>query len=671
MPIPSVIADLSTTASSNSPQGNESPTEGDNYLRAIQAILKREHDDIGTASSAGVGAGMVGFATANTYAGSSVGGALKALGDRITGVVVSIADYGASAGASGTTNTTAISSAASAINSAGGGVLVFPSGTFSIWPTLPGSVLCDFDSCANVTILNFGATLDVGYSWSGSETQSVFQFTDCDNLFLDLPALASTVQTAGSRATRGPKFLTLAGNSENIHIPRIKATGALWVVGASALSSATESQRCRNIHIGTGYADRCGYGTVWQFSGDNVHIGQWYSNGPHRSYFAYGVRNHVVNIESRDQDADDCLLRSYEGKGLDNIKLNYTNTKSTAAQSAAPCVSLAFGDQTAATIRDVDVHIRAHWPSSNYFGYAFHAYKNDNGGGYDSTERGHTLAGLKVSGVLSSDYSSAVPIRAWVDGTWGTTESLRGISFRDLVITGADASTVALGSAKDCAQFFNVDTDAGLYVQSAPSGYPAKLINCRATNFTSGTSDTGYADYMHCEATSGSLQSVSNKTFAEFTVAGVLVRDFGKIGRGLLVASNTKFGDLTGTNNIFFVKLSGGLGAYFRLRYALVADQSDTSAATRDETYGCKSFSATMNGPGVWTSQTAASNEVTERTLGTASSVTVSLVNGTSAGAHIAVACTNYSGTNARASYVLEVMPMGAEAVLTNRCEAV
>ena len=41
MPIPSSIADLSTTASLNSPSGSDSPTEGDNYIRALSAIIKQ------------------------------------------------------------------------------------------------------------------------------------------------------------------------------------------------------------------------------------------------------------------------------------------------------------------------------------------------------------------------------------------------------------------------------------------------------------------------------------------------------------------------------------------------------------------------------------------------------------------------------------------------------
>jgi len=55
MPVPSTIADISTTASSNSPAGTDAiGTSLDDYLRAIQAILKQEDSsgvDIASASA--------------------------------------------------------------------------------------------------------------------------------------------------------------------------------------------------------------------------------------------------------------------------------------------------------------------------------------------------------------------------------------------------------------------------------------------------------------------------------------------------------------------------------------------------------------------------------------------------------------------------------------------
>lgn len=59
MPIPSSMADLSTTAASNSPAGTDSPTSGDDYLRSIQAIIRSTNAkgaDIASASTTDIGA---------------------------------------------------------------------------------------------------------------------------------------------------------------------------------------------------------------------------------------------------------------------------------------------------------------------------------------------------------------------------------------------------------------------------------------------------------------------------------------------------------------------------------------------------------------------------------------------------------------------------------------
>jgi hypothetical protein len=59
MPVPSSMADLSTTAASNFPTGSESPTTGDDYLRAYAAILRATNAkgaDIASASTTDIGA---------------------------------------------------------------------------------------------------------------------------------------------------------------------------------------------------------------------------------------------------------------------------------------------------------------------------------------------------------------------------------------------------------------------------------------------------------------------------------------------------------------------------------------------------------------------------------------------------------------------------------------
>lgn len=82
MPIPNVIGDLSTTASSNGPAGTETPTDGDGYLRAHAGFIAELRDklngtsDTGTIKNATFSGTMAGAATwsgLQTFAGGIAG----------------------------------------------------------------------------------------------------------------------------------------------------------------------------------------------------------------------------------------------------------------------------------------------------------------------------------------------------------------------------------------------------------------------------------------------------------------------------------------------------------------------------------------------------------------------------------------------------------------------
>lgn len=53
MPIPSSITDLSTTASSNSPSGSDSPGDGDDFIRALSAFVAQLRDKLNGTSATG------------------------------------------------------------------------------------------------------------------------------------------------------------------------------------------------------------------------------------------------------------------------------------------------------------------------------------------------------------------------------------------------------------------------------------------------------------------------------------------------------------------------------------------------------------------------------------------------------------------------------------------
>jgi len=53
MPVPATIDDLSTTASSNSPAGGETPKDGDNYLRSLSGFIAELRDKLDGTSNTG------------------------------------------------------------------------------------------------------------------------------------------------------------------------------------------------------------------------------------------------------------------------------------------------------------------------------------------------------------------------------------------------------------------------------------------------------------------------------------------------------------------------------------------------------------------------------------------------------------------------------------------
>jgi hypothetical protein len=177
--------------------------------------------------------------------------------------------------------------------------------------------------------------------------------------------------------------------------------------------------------------------------------------------------------------------------------------------------------------------------------------------------------------------------------------------------------------------------------------------NCNALSYTSATNNIDQHTYLYSNIATNptaSLQAYDiSKRFVETQIntAGYVT------GRTTQTESNSKLGDLTATQNIFKLYPISGNSLMFTLKYYLTNDQSASNPATKSETYGIKSFTAFLNTTGVWTLQTAVANMVTERTQNTASVLTVSLVDGTSAGAFIAVSATNYNGAQAMGSFEL------------------
>lgn len=135
MAVPTTIADLSTTASSNSPSGNDSPVDGDNFIRALSAILRQEYDDrlaaaalLATAATSGAGADLVGFLQ------SGSGAVARTIQDKGRDTV-SVKDFGA-VGDGSTDDYSAIQAAIDAVYEAGGGEVHFGNDIYAVASTI-------------------------------------------------------------------------------------------------------------------------------------------------------------------------------------------------------------------------------------------------------------------------------------------------------------------------------------------------------------------------------------------------------------------------------------------------------------------------------------------------------------------------------------------------------
>lgn len=132
MPIPSTVADLNATAALNSPTGSESPTQGDDFIRAHASIIRQVSDTAASTHTSflttlltSAGATLVGWIQAGT------GAVLRTVSAKLRDEV-SVKDFGA-VGDGVTDDTAAIQAAityASTYSSGYGLAVTFPRGDF-------------------------------------------------------------------------------------------------------------------------------------------------------------------------------------------------------------------------------------------------------------------------------------------------------------------------------------------------------------------------------------------------------------------------------------------------------------------------------------------------------------------------------------------------------------
>ena len=565
---------------------------------------------------------------------------------------INVADYGA-VGDGVTNDTTAFVNAFAALQALGGGKITGGQGKNYAIAAPISSTLITLTSCNNINIDFSMCKITDTTTYTGTQASILFNFVTCNkiDLFANVVSQQAITLSPTTLSLRGLKVvrLTQGGSLLNVNLNLI---GGFEGINAFKLNTDPASYEFSGI-TGTIKSYGVYYPYVGTFSGNNVDLILEQENCG-RPFFIYGVNHNKFRLYTKNIQVT-ALIKAYNGYGCQNVDVDWTDVDSTSNQPAAPRLSIEWGDSTAAIHSDIRINVNWKNPAASPWGNSLGFAKfSDGGGTADTTGRGHRLYGFALTG-FSDNTGTAVNHVNWEAGafsTSGTPDLMTGYEIGPYVALGSNNAMSFAMYALEVAVFSSVSTQHNIYTDNGSQGR-VLFNNCQAVSYTSASNNTDQHTYLYSNIASnpaGGLQAYDiSKRFVETQIntAGYVT------GRTTQTESNSKLGDLTSSQNIFKLYPISGNSMMFTLKYYLTNDQSDSNPVTKSETYGIKSFTAFFNGFGILTLQTAVADMVAERTQNTASVLTVSLVNGTSAGAFIAVSATNYNGANAMGSFEL------------------
>ena len=378
-----------------------------------------------------------------------------------------------------TDDTRAFMAAARALAAAGGGTLTGRAGaTYVLFPdswqrgAVPRTPIASFAGLSGVTIDFAQGTLrvprTVPFTTPGANVFELFRFQDCANVIcranvvghdhVGTSVLCGVVPFQFNGACRN---VTVSGRYTGVFIP------AAFVAGPYPGGSGTRDPARRTVGVSLDLnVTNSGYATNFRFSGDSARV-RLVTEGVYRSYFPYGVRDHEVWVTSRNPIAADCLLKAYEGYGLENIRLHYTNRDTTSAlsrTSGAAAIEIDWGDTVPAGFRDLWIDVNVRYLRPNAFGPVLQVVRHD-GGALDRSprRRGHRLRGLRFGGVIEGPGGAQSPaINLDFGGSRTHVEEWSGIHFEELRATGVPDNLLELRGSTGVVRFRRVSTSGRL-----------------------------------------------------------------------------------------------------------------------------------------------------------------------------------------------------------------
>lgn len=354
-------------------------------------------------------------------------------------------------GSTGTDDKAAIAAAFAVVQAAGSGVVDFGSLRYRMVPA-DGATVAALSSCRGVEIRGAGAEIAIDRTFTGSVSVTVFELTACTGVaFGDFVATCTSVQPFGEKTTRGPVWAKFKQGTIGVTAGSLKITGFKTGYSPERTSSDPASYISRNLSLGTINAYRCGYPINTASSGEGLSA-TIYSRECGRSFFPQGSVSGEVWVNSTDHEGSaDVLIASDQGAGANGLRLHYTNTQSTVADNSRDCVRVEHqdGDVAASVHRELDVHLNIQTSAASWLGFGFAVGKRTAADAADTVDRGHTLQGVRVHGLILAGSSNQRSIGFCNVGTWGAGENVQGIDFSQLRIDGTSQPSINLASLKD------------------------------------------------------------------------------------------------------------------------------------------------------------------------------------------------------------------------------
>ena len=431
----------------------------------------------------------------------------------ISGGVVSVLDYGAldnNSSGSASANTTAIKAACAAVQSAGGGVLLFPysdAGIYQIDVTV-GDTIGSFVDLPGVEIRFEGTTLKDIQTYPGStDTSTLFSFTRCKNIEVNANIESALIVTGASPTARGLIATKLVDTCTNFDIKLTMNGGrnGVWITRDPLTENKSRQGRIDVDCTSVLYP----YAATW--SGDDV-IANINATLCGRNFFIYGVSNNTIRVNSKNQQITS-LIDGNGGsavytEGCSNIDVDFYD-RNTDNGSGAPLIELVF--RVAATAyKNIKVDLDVSCPASNGFGDSFRFVNTD-------ATTGHSVNGLTISGV-SEKAAGVAHGHVDTNFAFASGDSISNVLIENLKCTGAAANfNLPLEQlAGPTATFNNVLSDDCALIATNGGNGIVNYIGCRTTYTSTGTDAHAF---LNCVLTDSGTQNDSGKRYIN-TVLG-------------------------------------------------------------------------------------------------------------------------------------------------------